>query len=350
MKKSFLFLVIGLLFLFLQSCSDDDNPVEIIENQLSNLVVNEICPKNATTIKDSTGNAGDWVEIYNNGNEAVDLKDAIIKYSYFEDAVELEFEYVIPQEFVIPAKGYDIIWCDAKNEGLHTNFDLKTKKGGKISILDKDKNLIDSYTYTDTEVTLGVEDVSIARMVNGETVSWKMFGPGYDWWPTPKEANTEEIPIPEIQTAFINEIMVKNETTIQDGNGNFSDWIEIYNEGDSELNLKGYKIRYEYEGGTPVEYEFTSGLKIPAKSFQLIWCDGSGENEYTSFDLKAQKGGTITLIKPDGNTADFKEYNDTDLVNGTADISYGRKKDGGGSWVMFGTGYDDPVTPGQTNG
>jgi len=348
MKKNLIFLAI--LILLLQACSDDNNPVNVEKSDISNLVINEICPKNATVIKDETGNAGDWVEIYNNGTKDVDLKDAILEYSYFENAVELKFQYVIPKEFIIKAKGYDIIWCDAKNKDLHTNFDLKTKKGGKVSLFDKDKKLINSYTYTKTAVTLGVENVSIARMVKDEKIIWEMFGPGYKWWPTPREANTKQIPIPEVQVAFINEIMVKNEKTIKDGNGKYSDWIEIYNEGDSELNLKNYKIKYEYKGADPVEYKFTKGLKIPAKSFKLIWCDGSGVNEYTNFDLKAKKGGKISLIKPDGKVSDFKDYSNTDLINGTADISYGRKKDGGGSWIMFGKGYEKPVSAGKTNG
>ena len=43
------------------------------------------------------------------------------------------------------------------------------------------------------------------------------------------------------QNIYINEVMSSNETTIADEDGDFSDWIELYN-GDSTINLEGYGI------------------------------------------------------------------------------------------------------------
>ena len=44
------------------------------------------------------------------------------------------------------------------------------------------------------------------------------------------------------QTININEVMSSNETILSDEDGDFSDWIELYNNGDSAINLEGYGI------------------------------------------------------------------------------------------------------------
>jgi len=44
------------------------------------------------------------------------------------------------------------------------------------------------------------------------------------------------------QNVCINEVMSSNETIIADEDGDYSDWIELYNAGDSTINLEGYGI------------------------------------------------------------------------------------------------------------
>ncbi|MFC1694334.1 CotH kinase family protein, partial [Candidatus Latescibacterota bacterium] len=43
-------------------------------------------------------------------------------------------------------------------------------------------------------------------------------------------------------TPLINEVMSSNSSTIEDENGDYSDWIEIYNPGDSPVDLTGYGL------------------------------------------------------------------------------------------------------------
>ena len=44
------------------------------------------------------------------------------------------------------------------------------------------------------------------------------------------------------QTILINEFMSKNDTTINDEDGDFSDWIELYNSSDTALNMLNYNL------------------------------------------------------------------------------------------------------------
>lgn len=40
----------------------------------------------------------------------------------------------------------------------------------------------------------------------------------------------------------INEIMANNRNSIKDDEGDFEDWIEIYNKGDTAINLEGFGL------------------------------------------------------------------------------------------------------------
>ena len=44
------------------------------------------------------------------------------------------------------------------------------------------------------------------------------------------------------QSIVINEIMSNNESTKQDSDGDFSDWVELYNPTNQAINIKDYYI------------------------------------------------------------------------------------------------------------
>ena len=44
------------------------------------------------------------------------------------------------------------------------------------------------------------------------------------------------------QNIVINELMSSNQTVLADEDGDFSDWIELYNNADSSIDLEGYRI------------------------------------------------------------------------------------------------------------
>ena len=44
------------------------------------------------------------------------------------------------------------------------------------------------------------------------------------------------------QTLFINELMAKNDSYIEDDKGKFSDWLEIYNSSNTDVNIGGYYL------------------------------------------------------------------------------------------------------------
>ena len=76
------------------------------------LSINEIMASNGTTLSTRNGTTGiDWVELYNSGDEDIDLagwylgNDPTKKPSKWSD-------FAIRGSCVVPAKGYKIVWCD----------------------------------------------------------------------------------------------------------------------------------------------------------------------------------------------------------------------------------------------
>ncbi len=146
------------------------------------------------------------------------------------------------------------------------------------------------------------------------------------------------------ETLYINEFMASNKTTIADEEGTYSDWIEIYNPNDQEVDLAGFFLSDDLEKTT--EYQIPSGYHstiIPAHGFLLLWADDlpSRGPLHTNFKLSAG-GEAISLYAPDTTFIDAITYGEQ-----SEDISYGRETDGGDDWIFF--EKPDGPTPGFSN-
>ncbi|MDT3696212.1 MAG: CotH kinase family protein [Ignavibacterium sp.] len=138
---------------------------------------------------------------------------------------------------------------------------------------------------------------------------------------------------------FINELMADNSTTIPDPNGEYDDWIEIYNSSSSPIELTGKYLTDKKSNLT--KYKFTQpDLFINPNEYLLIWCDEqqSQQGIHTNFKL-SKDGEFVALINNDGisiiDSITFGEQ--------TKDISFGRQIDSGSNWVFM------TPTPGSTN-
>ena len=123
-----------------------------------NIVINEFMASNDLTVLDQDGESEDWIELYNKGNDAVDIS------GYFlSDNAQNIAKYVIPDNTIMAADDYLIIWADedGSQDGFHANFKL-SKSGETIFLSDTDTSIIDQIAYTDQET-----DISFARKPNG---------------------------------------------------------------------------------------------------------------------------------------------------------------------------------------
>jgi CotH kinase protein/Lamin Tail Domain/Fn3 associated/Secretion system C-terminal sorting domain/Divergent InlB B-repeat domain len=133
------------------------------------------------------------------------------------------------------------------------------------------------------------------------------------------------------QDLFINELMSSNSITIPDEDGDYSDWIELYNGSGSTLNLNGYFLSDDPE--QPDKWSFAN-TSIGPSEFLLIFASDKDRNSWpdelhANFKLNAN-GETLILSDPDTIEIDYIEFPPT-----TEDISIGRVGDGVDEWALF---------------
>lgn len=135
---------------------------------------------------------------------------------------------------------------------------------------------------------------------------------------------------------YINEFMASNTSTIKDPDyNNDADWIELYNDGATPVNLNGYFLTDNLS--KPNKWAITN-LTLAAKGFAIIWADSKDSANHASFNLSAT-AEQIGLFKPDLSPVDTLSYGLQD-----PNISYGRSTDGSSIWTLF-----TKSTPGSSN-
>ena len=93
----------------------------------------------------------------------------------------------------------------------------------------------------------------------------------------------------------INEFMQSNIDCIMDDLNDFPDsWVELYNAGDSPLQLVNYKLGTKEDGSDAWQL---GNVKIGAKEYVLVYCDKVGKDMHTSFRLESGKGCEIYLFE-----------------------------------------------------
>ena len=135
----------------------------------------------------------------------------------------------------------------------------------------------------------------------------------------------------------INEIMQSNIDCIMDDLNEFPDsWVELYNSGDTPVNLADYKIGSKKSASKAWQLP---NKTVNAHDYVVIFCDKEENGLHTSFRLESDDAGSVYLFKGD-ETVGKEDY----VAMPAPNIAYGRKTDGGDEW-----GYQATPTPGATN-
>ncbi|MBT4484895.1 MAG: hypothetical protein HOC71_14585, partial [Candidatus Latescibacteria bacterium] len=128
----------------------------------------------------------------------------------------------------------------------------------------------------------------------------------------------------EETTPLINEVMSSNASTIQDEDGDYSDWIEIYNPGDSPIDLAGYGLSDRADD--PFKWVFPSCIINPGQ-YLLVFASGKDRKTYVNHrETIIDKGDEWKYIIPDSelpenwNTTDF---DDSGWKSGPSDFGFG---------------------------
>jgi len=132
----------------------------------------------------------------------------------------------------------------------------------------------------------------------------------------------------------INEVLASNGAVGRDPQGQYEDWIEIYNYGDAPVDIGGMCVTDDLSRPTKWRVPATDPTltTIAARGYLLIWADGDTEAQGLHADFKLDAGGEdVGLFDADGST----------LIDAMAypalgrDLSYGRYPDADEQWRFF---------------
>lgn len=135
--------------------------------------------------------------------------------------------------------------------------------------------------------------------------------------------------------------MASNITTIADKYGVYSDWIELYNANDKEVDLSGFGVSDTLS--QPFKYRLPDGVAIAPHGYLVIFCSGNesaaGDEElHVPFSLRAYQEDVV-LTSPKGRIVDSHSF-----VRQESDISMARTENGTGEFASCST-----PTPGYPN-
>jgi len=127
---------------------------------------------------------------------------------------------------------------------------------------------------------------------------------------------------------FVNEWMADNVRTLADpADGDFEDWFEIYNPGDTTADLSGFYLGTALTNKT--KFLIPGGYTVPAHGHLLVWADNeTAQNATNQVDLHAnfklsRSGEGLGIFAADGTVVDFVSFGAQ-----TTDLSEGHFPDG----------------------
>ena len=147
---------------------------------------------------------------------------------------------------------------------------------------------------------------------------------------------------------MITEFMASNQTTLDDGDGNATDWIEIHNAGDEAIDLAGYRLTDDAEELN--KWSFPSANLEP-DGYLVVFASGQDNadaagNLHTNFKLSAS-GEFVGLVAPDGTVVSQYGSATEDYPAQLQDVSYGIAQTADGESPQ--TGFMTTPTPGEPN-
>ena len=274
-----------------------------------NVKISEVAAKNLSCFLDENGHASDWIELYNAGESDADLTGCWLS----NDAEHL-FEWQIPSLILKPRERIVIFCSDSSSAGdntkeLHTAFRLKATYAS-VYLTTKRGTVIDMVTYANLP-----NGCAYALLEDGSYVSTPYITPGYpntkqgyeDWCATTPYTAPKAAAIGVI----ISEIMASQSGTYPDGDGDYSDWIELMNITEKEISLEGFFLS-DLESDL-YQWKFPAVVLAP-NSRLIVFASGKGNTGiqgnyalHTSFKLSSVTE-TVYVSSPSGQPVDVVTY------------------------------------------
>lgn len=145
----------------------------------------------------------------------------------------------------------------------------------------------------------------------------------------PQKAAHEYYSLSTANDVVVNEIMASNETTVADQDGEYDDWIELYNNGSQTVDLSGWHLTDDPL--LPAKWTFPNGVFLDPGAYLIVWADDDTDQAglHASFKLSAD-GELVQLVNPNLQVVDEVVFPPL----GT-DLSYARCPNGIGTFTIL---------------
>ena len=266
----------------------------LVENP--ELIITEVMTSNKTMVRDNNGEYNDWIEIYNQSASTVNLSNY-----YISDDPADPLSFILPdvdlksgEYYIIYASG-DINKTDDVKDGVHTDFRLSSFN----------ETLVLSSKTGQTLDTVEIEEVSSdhtyqRQMESGTyTATWATAlnpSPGYDNTDDGAARYRERNPL-VMGDIIISEVVFSNDEYAVESDGEYYDWIELYNRGNGTVNLAGYGITNNT--GNPGKWRFPDTTIRPGE-YLVVQASGLGESGKTAEEIKKKYLHTNFSLSLDG--------------------------------------------------
>ena len=261
------------------------------------LRISEIMPSNHTAVPDEYGNFPDWVEVWNSGEQPIPM--AGVGLSDRGDSIR----FLFPEMTLQPGER-TVVFCDNTNQAaagrpLHAKFKLSSV-GETVYLYSPNAYLVDAVTYH----ILG-SDTSWALLDSG-WMEVAFYSPGYENTFEGNDAYRADSMVTD-GALLINEVMADARSGRMDEDGEFSDWVELYNTTDHAVSLDNYAL--SDKENQPLKWRFPEGAAIAPHGYYLVFCSGKDRNgdpaavPHASFRISAERD-TIVLADSRGRIVD----------------------------------------------
>jgi spore coat protein CotH len=136
-------------------------------------------------------------------------------------------------------------------------------------------------------------------------------------------------PVATASAIVINEVLASNSRSARDAQGEFEDWIELYNTSDKAVVLSNMYLSDKDDN--PRKWAFPTGTTIAPGGYLIVWADedgGAKEGLHANFKL-SQSGETVRLVDTDDRANAILDSVTFDKQK--TDVSMGRYPNGSGS-------------------
>ena len=139
---------------------------------------------------------------------------------------------------------------------------------------------------------------------------------------------------PMLGNLVINEFMASNNTTQADQNGEFDDWIELYNNGTVALDLEGYSLSDDFVDLQ--QWVFPTGVSIQPNDYLIVWADKDDAQTGLHASFKLSSASESIFLSDDSGTI----IDEVTYIDQSPDISYGRFPNGTGPFQLMTPTFD----------